>query len=367
MAWPAARRILLLGVALAALRFALAWAWPLVLAVALAALFEGPVAHLVRATGLLRPVVAALVVGAWVLLGLALAGYLITHLVPEVVALHSLTPTLVRDLRRGAEAAVRSLGPPGAWPEPLRSALRAETAAAGRLLSTLAVDALTGLTLLPGVAAGLGFALLAAYLILVDGPLRGRVEAAFGDLPAVRQGLDTLSVAARGAWRLASTELVLAALSAVFSSAAFWLLGARVPLVLGALAGLLDLIPYAGPAVLLLPWAVYLALTGEGGHCLGVLAAWLALALVRGVLELRWVGRGVGLSTLAVLVSFYVGARVMGIAGVLVGPVCAAAMWAVWREGRGEAPALGRAVRARRPRMPTVRVWAVAGRGRPTT
>ncbi len=363
MAWRQARRILLLLGTLLALRLALAWAWPLVLAVVLAALLEAPVARLSRASGMGRAGAAAAVVGAGVLLGLGLAGYLIAHLVPEVAALQALTPVLVRDMRRGVAGVVGSLGPPGAWPEPLRTALRSETAAAGRALSAAAVAALTGLTVLPGLAAGLGLAVVAAYLILVDGPLGDRVAAGFADVPLVRQGLDTLSVAARGAWRLASAELLLAGLSALFSSLAFLLLGARVPLVLGLLAGLLDLIPYAGPAALLIPWAAYLALTGAVGRCLLVLGAWLALAAVRGVLELRWVGRGIGLSTLAVLVSFYVGARAMGIAGILVGPVCAAAVWAVWREGRSEAPGLAPlGPRRRRPRA--IRVWLAATRRR---
>lgn len=366
MAWPLARRMLLLAVALVALRLALAWAWPVVLALALAALLEPMVARVVRTTGLERPMAAAVVVGGWVLLGVLAAGYLTAHLVPEVAALRALAPSVVRDVRHAADALVRALGPPGAWPDPVRNAVRSETADAGRILSRFALEALSALALLPGLAAGLGFAVVAAYLVLLDGPLRGRLEAAFADVPNVRQGLETLSVGARAAWRLASAELLLAGLSAVASSVTFWLLGARVPLVLGALAGLFDLIPYAGPAVLLLPWAGYLVVVGAGVRALVVLAAWLALAAVRGVLELRWVGRGVGLSTLAVLLSFYVGARLMGIAGILLGPVCAAAAWAVWRQGRTEATTGDRGRRRGRPRRhaaPHVLVIGRRGRG----
>lgn len=362
MAWPATRRLLLLGAVFVALRLALAWAWPLLLAVALAALLEPPVAWLSRTLGLPRAVVAAAVLAAGLLAGIGIGVWVVGHGVAEAVALRSLAPLVVSDLRRAATAVVRRLGPPGLWPEPVRLALLGETADAGRALSALALTALRTLAALPAFGLGLGLALVAAYLILVDGPLAARLQAAFVDVPPVLDLLETVRLAATAAWRLVSTELVLAALSAVLSAIAFRLLGASVPVLLGILAGLLDLVPYAGPAVLLLPWAGYLALVGDGGHCLAVLAAWLFLALLRAILELRWVGRGIGLSTLTLLVSFYVGARTMGVAGVLVGPVVAAAFWAVWREGRAAAAARARPGPRRRLRWRPA-VWRL-GRGR---
>ncbi len=56
----------------------------------------------------------------------------------------------------------------------------------------------------------------------------------------------------------------------------------------------------------------------------------------------------------------------MGIAGILLGPVCAAAAWAVWRQGRTEATTGDRGRRRGRPRRhaaPHVLVIGRRGRG----
>ncbi|MCL6595352.1 MAG: AI-2E family transporter [Firmicutes bacterium] len=349
MARAGAVRLLVLAAAVLALRWALGWAAPLVLALALAAVLEGPVGRVAAATGMGRAAAAAVVLGGWVLLLAVLAAYLAAHLVTEVASLHALAPALAAALRRAVARALSALGPPQAWPEPLASAVRGEGGALAGFVSRAAVRAAGALAAVPRLAAGAGFAVVAAYLLLVEGPLGPRLRAALAPWPGAADALAVLSLGAQAAWRLASAELALASFSAAASTVVFWLLAAPVPIVLGLMAGLLDLVPYAGPAVLLLPWSAYLLVAGHGGRALGVAGAWLALAAVRGVLELRWVGRGVGLSTLWVVVSFYLGARLMGLTGLVLGPVVAAAVWAVWRQDGGAAagqpPAADRAAR----------------------
>jgi predicted PurR-regulated permease PerM len=281
------------------------------------------------------------VLGGWVVLALGLGAYVVVHLVPECVALSRLAPAAGDSLRHVLTRLLATVGPPASWPEPLASAARRETGSTAADVSRLAMRAAASLALLPRLVAGAGLSVVAAYLILVEGPLTPRIAALVAGSAALTDGAAVLALAARAAWRLASAELLLATFTAGASAAAFWLLGAAVPLVLGLMAGMLDLIPYAGPAVLLLPWGAFLLATGHGARALAVVAAWLALAGVRGVLELRWVGRGVGLSSLWVLVSFYLGARAFGLSGLLLGPVVAAALWAVWRQDEGGAAADG--------------------------
>lgn|GEM_PF-3022858 len=351
-------RLAYLAAAFVALRLAIGVAGPFVVALALAAVLEPAVQHVGEVTGWSRPVSAGAVLGALVA-AVALVGvYLAVHLLPEVAALHGLAPGLAAGARRAITAAALALGAPPGWPAALSAAVAQQAGTVTSVVSRGALVAAGTLAAVPGIALGAGMSVFGAYLILLDGPLGLRVRALAGAVPGGTQAVAVLAVAARAAWRLASTELLLASLTAVASTAAFWLLGARVPIVLGLCAGLLDLIPYAGPAVILAPWGVALLLTGHPGRALAVACAWLCLAGVRGILELRWVGRRIGLSTLWVLVSFYLGARLLGFAGFLLGPVLAAAVWAVWRDGGSDEAAAGAGAAGRR-RPARVRMWTM--------
>ncbi|HOQ24835.1 MAG TPA: AI-2E family transporter [Bacillota bacterium] len=90
---------------------------------------------------------------------------------------------------------------------------------------------------------------------------------------------------------------------------------------IGLLAGILELIPLVGPGALLLPWAGWLLVTD--GPNLALLFVMLALAVgfIRQWAEIRFIGSGLGLHPLAVLLGMAVGLKFYGLPGLIGGPL----------------------------------------------
>lgn len=118
-------------------------------------------------------------------------------------------------------------------------------------------------------------------------------------------------------------QLGLVATTAVATSLGLLAIGSPWAVLGGLAAGLLDLIPFLGPTAVLVPWAAGLLLFGQLFRALELFAVLLGVALVRQLLEPRWVGNSTGLHPLLALFSMYVGIRLFGAAGFIVGPVSA--------------------------------------------
>jgi sporulation integral membrane protein YtvI len=84
---------------------------------------------------------------------------------------------------------------------------------------------------------------------------------------------------------------------------------------------LIDFIPILGSIVILGPWALFHLLTGNIvlGTKLAILAA--VLLVIRRTIEPKLMGRHIGLSPLSTLISMYLGLKILGVAGFIIGPM----------------------------------------------
>ncbi|HEX6988537.1 MAG TPA: sporulation integral membrane protein YtvI [Bacillota bacterium] len=101
------------------------------------------------------------------------------------------------------------------------------------------------------------------------------------------------------------------------------LLGAPFAVLLGFTSGLLDLLPIIGPALLFVPWGTYHILLGDVWFGLRLLLLYGVISVVRTVAQAQIIGDRVGLHPLTTLASLYIGVRLFGGAGVIIGPVTA--------------------------------------------
>ncbi len=116
------------------------------------------------------------------------------------------------------------------------------------------------------------------------------------------------------------------------------LIGNRYAVTLGVLAGLLDIMPIVGTGMLFVPWVIGLIIMGSLGEAVKVAALWIITITVRQFLEPKVLSSGIGIHPLATLVSMYVGAQLIGAAGLILGPSLVIVIEACRRAGVFKTP-----------------------------
>jgi predicted PurR-regulated permease PerM len=129
--------------------------------------------------------------------------------------------------------------------------------------------------------------------------------------------------------------LVVAAVQGTLGGLMFWWLGLPTPLVWGMVMALLAIVPILGTFVVWIPAAVFLGLEGHWLKAL-ILTGWgvIVIALVDNLLYPVLVGERLRLHTLLVFVAMLGGIALLGVSGLILGPVILAitlALVDVWR------------------------------------
>jgi predicted PurR-regulated permease PerM len=134
-------------------------------------------------------------------------------------------------------------------------------------------------------------------------------------------------------------QLVLMGSVALATGTAYWLLGLPSALLLGLIAGLMELIPLIGPALGAIP-ALLVTATLRPDLLVPVLIVYIVIQFVEGNLLVPIVMRGsVGISPFVVLVSLLVGGAIGGVVGALLAiPVAAIAIVVLDRVQAREVP-----------------------------
>lgn len=126
-------------------------------------------------------------------------------------------------------------------------------------------------------------------------------------------------------------NLIIAAIQGTIGGVAFWILGIQAALLWGVLMAILSLLPAVGAALVWVPAAAYLLLSGDylkGAILLAI--GMLVISTVDNLLRPPLVGKGTLLPDYAVLISTVGGLSLIGMNGFVVGPLIAASFVAVW-------------------------------------
>ncbi len=96
---------------------------------------------------------------------------------------------------------------------------------------------------------------------------------------------------------------------------------AKYALLLGLTISIIDMFPVLGTGTVLIPWGIYSLITGDVRVGVSLLILYGICLLVRQLLEPRIVGKQIGLHPLATLMTMYAGLRLIGVFGMILGPV----------------------------------------------
>ncbi len=117
------------------------------------------------------------------------------------------------------------------------------------------------------------------------------------------------------------SQLLVSLIITSFLMIAFVVFGIRYGLLLGFLIGLADALPVIGAGLFLIPWAIVELVMGHYAMAAFFAIVYLCLIIIRQIAEPRIVGRNLGLYPLATMIAMYVGFRLLGILGLIGGPI----------------------------------------------
>ena len=103
----------------------------------------------------------------------------------------------------------------------------------------------------------------------------------------------------------------------------FYLMGMNVgyPLLMALFIGFVDALPILGSGTVMIPWSVILFLNQEYSVGIAILGLYIFTSVVRQFVEPKIVSSKIGIHPLFTLIAMYTGFKVMGVMGMLIGPI----------------------------------------------
>lgn len=282
-----------------------------------------PVVRRMEGWGLSRSVAAVIALGTSVVALLSIVFLLLSVMATELAQVVRALPSLAVPAEQLSSRMLAGLGR-------LRRVLGLSTAewhaqlgALVRMLESVLRTMANFLVHLPDSMLMLMVALVAAFFMIRDRqqilqvgvkwvppPLRPYVHHMHDDILA-------------GALGFLKAQILLVTLTAFGTMAGLVVFRFKYAVLIGVLAGILDFVPYMGPASLLAPWAAVDMLSGRTLQGTEVLAVMFGVAVLRQIAEPRLVGQNMGLHPLVAIGALYFGVRLFGPVGFIVGPISA--------------------------------------------
>ncbi len=186
---------------------------------------------------------------------------------------------------------------------------------------------------LPSVVLGIIVFIMAAYFITADYPrIRFLVTRHFAGQRRAR--LSDIKHAATSAFGgYVRAQFILSVIVFFILLIGFFIMGQNYAFLLAFLLAIMDFIPIIGAGTFIVPWAVVALLGGDVRTCVSLIVIWAIIVVFRRVSEPKVVGDQTGLSPILSLISIYVGMRVAGVLGMILGPVLCLVAISIARSG----------------------------------
>lgn len=129
------------------------------------------------------------------------------------------------------------------------------------------------------------------------------------------------------------SQILLSLLTFVITLIGLLIIRTEYAIVMSLVVVVVDLLPILGTGSVLVPWAIYFIVVGNVPQGVGLIILFLFITIFRKIVEPKLIGASIGLSPLLTLISLYVGFELMGILGMILGPILAIVFLALKESG----------------------------------
>lgn len=173
----------------------------------------------------------------------------------------------------------------------------------------------------PNAASVLIFSLLATFFISKDWY---RFSALGGKLlpeKAKTSGRTVFVDLKKALFGFLKAQLTLISMTTVIILIGLLILRVDFAITIALVTGIVDIIPYLGTGAVFVPWIIYEVIVGNIGLAVGLGVLYIIVLVQRQVMEPKILSSNIGLDPLATLIALFVGFKVIGFLGLIVGPV----------------------------------------------
>lgn len=116
-------------------------------------------------------------------------------------------------------------------------------------------------------------------------------------------------------------QFIMSGITYVELLVSFIVLKIGYPFTLALVVALIDALPILGVGSVLIPWGIYYAIIGNIKLAIGLLITYAVIIVVRQLIEPRIVSNNIGVHPFITLISMYIGFKIFGIFGLIIGPI----------------------------------------------
>ncbi|MFZ3172812.1 MAG: sporulation integral membrane protein YtvI [Carboxydocellales bacterium] len=128
-------------------------------------------------------------------------------------------------------------------------------------------------------------------------------------------------------------QAILLSITMLVSIVGLYIIGSEYALTLGLLIGFMDVIPVLGAGTVYVPIILWAYFTGNPVMAISLVVLYALIIVLRQLLEAKVVADSLGLHPLATLIAMFLGLKLIGFAGLFLGPILVIAIQAVVKAG----------------------------------
>jgi sporulation integral membrane protein YtvI len=165
--------------------------------------------------------------------------------------------------------------------------------------------------------------ILSVYFLTATYPGLGAFFKRFNNSYAYERGVMIKKAATLAFGGYIKAQLILSFIAFVLLLTAFTIYGQGYALLISLIAAICDFLPFLGTSAVLVPWAIFSLAAGNTVKAVFLVALSFSFFVIRRLLEPKMISVQIGVTPLVTLVSIYVGFKLAGIIGMILGPVFA--------------------------------------------
>ncbi|RCX17285.1 sporulation integral membrane protein YtvI [Fontibacillus phaseoli] len=207
------------------------------------------------------------------------------------------------------------------------------SSALSRLLSSFLSGIVNLLTSLPNFGVILIVILLSVFFISKNWERNMRFLAGLMPSPFRKTGIEVWKDLQKALFGYLRAQFIMISITAVIVLIGLLILRVDSAFTYAILIGFVDLLPYLGVGTVMVPWLLYTYMSGDTGLGIGLSILYGVILVARQLIEPKVLASSVGLDPLPTLISMFVGLKLFGVFGLIIGPVSFVVFGAIARAG----------------------------------